>query len=107
MQLFKKYWWAAILIVLLFSKKKIDQVANVDEWLKNGDKNYDVLMLQKWINARLSSGKIKEDSIYGPKTQFALYIILEHEGKLDQDYVTLVGEKVNSVDIEWLYSTIK
>jgi hypothetical protein len=107
MQLIKKYWWVLILIVLLFSKKKIDQVANVDDELKQGDKNYDVLTLQKWINSHLSSGKIKEDSIYGPNTAFALFIILESEDKLDEDYITLIGDKVNSVDTKWLYSTIK
>ena len=107
MILIKKYWWVAILIIFLLSKKKIDQVANVDDELKQGDKNYDVLTLQKWINARLSSGRIQEDSVYGPKTAFALFIILENKHKLDEDYITLVGDKVNSVNTKWLYSTIK
>lgn len=102
----KKYWWIAFIIILLLFKKKIDQVVNLDDVLKQGDKNYDVLTLQKWINERIA-GYIKEDSVYGEETAWTLFNILEFENKLDETYITLLENKVISVNTKWLYSTIK
>lgn len=102
----KKYWWIAFIIIFLLFKKKIDQVVNLDDVLKQGDKNYDVLTLQKWINERIA-GYIKEDSVYGEETAWTLFNILEFENKLDETYITLLENKVISVNTKWLYSTIK
>lgn len=103
----KKYWWIALIIIFLLSKKKIDQVVNLDDVLKQGDKNYDVLTLQKWINKHLVSGFIKEDSLYGTSTAIALYVILDEFNQVNKNYITLVGAEVTSVNTKWLYSTIK
>lgn len=110
MNLIKKYWWI-ILIAILLLRKKVDKVANIDKTVVFGDKNYDVLTMQKRINKNLSSGKIKEDSIFGNNTGFALYVILEHLNLLDENYIRIDdgtnGKIITEVQVDWLYENIK
>ena len=108
----KKYWWLLLLLIwFIFNKKKPNNTTNEVQTLGEGDKNNDVLKLQQWINKRLSSGHIKEDSIYGQKTGGGLYVILEQKGKLDDNYIRVdngfFGPYVSEIQHEWLYKTIK
>jgi hypothetical protein len=104
----KKYWWLIVLGIILLMPKKVqaDKDSPVVKTLGFGDRGESVKTLQRFINKNLSSGKVKVDGIYGKETASALFIILEWNKKLDENYIRIDDEKVVEIQQDWFYKAI-